>query len=375
MHQVIFRIPLRVFNWLPQWLPDSIPIFGYGFMLFCAFVACSMLASRLAKRDRIPQVYVQDLAIWIFATGILGARVWFMIQYKLPIEQFFQIWNGGLVFYGSFIGGTIGYVAAYFLIIRRHGLSIWKIIDIVAPCVAIGLSLGRIGCFFNGCCFGNVACTDCPAVHFPLCSPPRYVLVERGLQTAAGFTVQPDFRAPVSVAEVETGSPAAAAGLRAGDTILEINGQNVANYGDLWDHLVGSWPRGETLLTLTVRHAGGQKPTVLDTFRPTTIGLHPTQLYESISTFLLLLLLLAYYPFRKRYGDVFVLLLMLYPIHRFLNEMLRNDTPPVAFGMTASQNGSIVMMLAGIALAVWIRSRPELLVPQPAPSPEPELVA
>ncbi len=373
MQQVIFRIPLRVFDWLPSWLPDSIPVFGYGFMLFCAFIACSMLASRLARRDGIPQVHVQDLAIWIFATGIIGARIWYMIQYQVPIDEFFQIWKGGLVFYGSFIGGTIGYIAAYYLIIRRHGLSIWKIIDIVAPCVAIGLCLGRIGCFFNGCCFGNVACTDCPAVHFPLCSPPRFVLVQSGLQTAAGFTVLPDYDSPAIVAEVEPGSPAEASGLRPGDTIIEADGHTMAAYKMLSNYLVWNWPRGETRLTLTVRHAGDSKPTVLESFRPTTIGLHPTQLYESISTFFLLLLLLAYYPFRKRYGDVFVLLLLLYPIHRFLNEMLRNDTPPVAFGMTASQNGSIVMMLAGVAIARWIRRRPELRVPEPVAVCEPAL--
>ena len=217
--------------------------------------------------------------------------------------------------------------------------------------MAIGLCLGRIGYFLNGCCFGNVACTDCPAVHFPLCSPPRYVLVERGLQTAAGFTVEADFRGPVIVADVEPGSPAAASDLRAGDTIVEADGRNIATYGDLWDHLVGSWPRGETRLTLTVRHAGTTQPTVLETFRPLTLGLHPTQLYESISTFFLLLLLLAYYPFRKHYGDVFVLLLLLYRYIGFLTRCCAT-TPIRRVWHDGSQNGSIVMLLAGIGLMI-----------------------
>lgn len=368
MQQVLLRIPIRVFDWMPTWLPESIPVFGYGFMLFCAFIACTLLANRLAKREGIASVYIQDLAVWIFASGIIGARIWYMVQYRLPVEQFFQIWNGGLVFYGSFVGGTIGYILAYFLIIRRHGLSLWKIADIIAPCVAIGLCLGRIGCFFNGCCFGNVACTDCPSVHFPLCSPPRYALVERGLQTAAGFTVTSDFRGPVTVAEVEPNSPAVASGLRAGDTIEEVNGQPIKSYDDLWSHLVGTWPRGETRLTLTVTHPHEKRPTELETIRPTTLGLHPTQVYESVSTFLLSLVLLAYFPFRRRYGDVLVLLLLLYPIHRFLNEMLRNDTDPVAFGMTASQNGSIVMLLAGVCLYFWIRGQPALGVRQLSPN-------
>lgn len=366
MHQVIFRIPLRVFDWLPTWLPDSLPIFGYGLMLFCAFIVCTLLANWLARREGIAAIHVQDLAVWIFAAGIVGARIWYMIQYHLPLSAFPQVWNGGLVFYGSFVGGTVGYIAAYFLIIRKHGLSIWQLSDIIAPCVAVGLCLGRIGCFFNGCCFGNVACTDCPAVHFPLCSPPRYALVERGLQTAAGFTVRPDFQGPVTVAAVEPGSPAAAAGLKAEDTLVEADGQPIHTYGDLWDHLVGSWPRGETTLRLTVLHAGDPKPDPLDPFSPTTLGLHPTQLYESVSTFLLLLLLLAYFPFRRHYGGVLVMLLLLYPVHRFLNEMLRKDTDPVAFGMTASQNGSIVMLAVGIGLFFWLRRQKSLEVPQPS---------
>src|SRR5206468_10386632 len=84
----------------------------------------------------------------------------------------------------------------------------------------------------------------------------------------------------------------------------------------------------------------------------------PTQLYESISTFLILLLLSAYFPFRRRYGEVMALFLVCYAVHRFLNEMLRNDTDPVAFGMTLSQNVSILFLIAGIALFVWLRRQP-----------------
>ena len=45
-------------------------------------------------------------------------------------------------------------------------------------------------------------------------------------------------------------------------------------------------------------------------------------------------------------------------IHRFLNEVLRNDTDPVAFRMTLSQNGSVLVVVLGIALFIWLWRKP-----------------
>src|SRR5438105_9245211 len=102
MQQVLFRIPIKV----PGWMPEGIPIYGFGMMLFLAFVLCTWLAGRRAEREGIPRQLLQDLAIWIFAGGILGARLTFCLVEGLPLSQFFQIWDGGLVFYGSAIGGV-----------------------------------------------------------------------------------------------------------------------------------------------------------------------------------------------------------------------------------------------------------------------------
>jgi phosphatidylglycerol---prolipoprotein diacylglyceryl transferase len=127
-------------------------------------------------------------------------------------------------------------------------------------------------------------------------------------------------------------------------------------YDTLWDTLVHHWPRGEEDLKLKVQHANGEQEEM--SFTPRTIGLHPTQVYESISMFLLFLLLNAFFPFRRHYGEVFVLLMICYALHRFVNETLRNDTDPVAYGMTLSQNGSIICGLIGVALFVWLWRRP-----------------
>src|SRR5262249_29681324 len=153
--------------------------YGFGVMLFFAFIICTWLASWRAKKEGVSPVILQDLAIWIFIGGIIGARIVYMIQYHQPISQFFLIWQGGLVFYGSAIGGLAGYGLAYYFVLRKQSVSTWKIADIIAPSAAIGLCLGRVGCLLNGCCYGNVACPHCWGLQFPLSAPARMTLVER----------------------------------------------------------------------------------------------------------------------------------------------------------------------------------------------------
>ncbi|MCC6417724.1 MAG: prolipoprotein diacylglyceryl transferase [Gemmataceae bacterium] len=352
MRQVLFHIPLNALN---ENFPD-IPIYGYGFMLFVAFVFCTWLACRLAAREGIARERVQDLAIWLFISGIAGARITYMIQYGVSVWDFFKIWDGGLVFYGSAIGGAIGYLLAHFLILRRHNISSWKMADIIAPCAALGLCIGRFGCLLNGCCYGNVACPDCPAVHFPLSAPPRYAMVAKGYQTAAGFTLVGQTNV---VAQVEPGSAAERKGLQAGDRINNVNGRPIASAVELDDAFgVTSWPRGKNDVALTVQRGTGPQREVTLAYSPATIGLNPTQLYESISMGLLFVLLMAYYPFRRRAGEVMLLFMVGYAVHRFVNEILRVDTDPVAFGMTLSQNISVVVLGAAFLLALVLWRRP-----------------
>jgi phosphatidylglycerol---prolipoprotein diacylglyceryl transferase len=349
MRQVLFHIPLHLLN--DSW-PD-IPIYGYGFMLFVAFVFCTWLACRLAAREGIPRERVQDLAIWLFVSGIAGARITYMIQYHVPVWDFFRIWDGGLVFYGSAIGGAVGYFLAHFLILRRHHISGWKMADIIAPCAALGLCIGRFGCLLNGCCYGNVSCPDCPAVSFPLSAPARVKMVEKGYQTAAGFTLVDKLNV---VAQVEPGSAAARAGLQPGDRIVKVNGLPTVSAGEL-DGAFNDWPRGKNDVVLMVRRSGGQEVTV-GPFSPWTVRLNPTQLYESISMGLLFALLMAYYPFRRRDGEVMLLYMVGYAVHRFFNETLRVDTDPVALGMTLSQNISVAVLAGALVLALILWRRP-----------------
>jgi phosphatidylglycerol:prolipoprotein diacylglycerol transferase len=178
MLQVLVRLPI----YIPGWTPDGIPIYGFGLMLFLAFILCTWMAGRRGEREGITREQIQDLAIWVFVGGLLGARITYLLSetpytslvdllVKLP-----KIWDGGIVLYGSVLGGVLGYALAYLLVFRRQGLNTLKLIDVIAPAFAVGLCLGRFGCFLNGCCYGGVACASCAAVtpvSFPLSAPPR----------------------------------------------------------------------------------------------------------------------------------------------------------------------------------------------------------
>jgi phosphatidylglycerol---prolipoprotein diacylglyceryl transferase len=360
MRQVLFHIPIRI----PNWLPDGIPIYGYGMMLFLAFLLSTWVAGRRAQKAGIAPARIQDLAIWVFVFGIGGARITYMIVEGVPWTSFFKLWDGGLIFYGSAIGGAIGFILAYVLVIRKYHLSSWTVLDIVAPSVALGLCLGRLGCLLNGCCYGNVACPDCTfQSHFPLSAPPRYELVQKGYQTAAGFSLSEMAADPRAVAAVDPSSAMAEAGLQAGDIILAVNETEVKSPADI-DYALGlEWPRGRNDLTLKVERAG--KEILIGPAKPLTIGLHPTQLYSSIGNFIMFCLLLAFSPLKNRDGQVITLLLFCYPIHRFLIECLRNDTKRYVIAswwpvMTLSQNISIALFASAIVMALFVSRRPKI---------------
>ena len=365
MLQVLFRIPI-----ITTYTPEGIPIYGFGMMLFFAFLACTWLAGRRGEPEGISRETIQDLAIWIFAGGLLGARTTYLLGettvtsvgdflWKLP-----RIWDGGIVLYGSVLGALVSYAIGYVLVFRHRGLSTRRLIDVAAPTIALGVMLGRFGCFLNGCCFGQVACASCllvpPAMSFPLSAPPRDVLVGLGDQTVAGFTLQRDPLHGVSnvVAEVDPASQAYAAGLRPGATITEVNGQKTPSGGKLGAVLnPDAWPRGQSRVQLTfLPKEATEEETV--TISPRTLPLYPTQLYEVISMGLLLLVLFAYEPYRRHAGQVAAVLMVCYGLHRYLNEMLRDDPRPRTF----ENYGSWLCMLAGLVLwcfLQWYKKAPD----------------
>jgi prolipoprotein diacylglyceryltransferase len=269
--------------------------------------------------------------------------------------HFIRIWDGGLVFYGSLFGGALGVLAYYARVSRKESISLFRLMDVVAPCLALGLALGRIGCLFTGCCYGDVACPGTPATHFPWYSGVNYRLTHQGVQSQLGFFLGHGLVVDV----VEPNSPAAKAGLQRGDRILKVNDRTVKSSLEFYSK-DDPYNPAITFTVLRVNTPEDLVDVTLSSFAPVSVGLHPTQVYETISMTLLLLFLLAYFPFRSHHGMLMVFFLWGYAVHRFLNEMLRLDVDPGLFGFTFSQEVSVVLFALGVGLWWIVRRRPSL---------------
>lgn len=360
MRQILFHIPLSA---LWDRLPN-IPIYGYGLMLFLAFLFCSWLAARLGTRYRIAPALFSDMALWLFVSGILGGRLLYVWQdwekfAGLPYWRIVAVWDGGLVFFGAILGGAIGYFLFWFRVLRTHGVSNWQMADVIAPCLALGSCLGRVGCLLTGCCFGTIACPDCPAIHFPTNAPAfSDYLYRHHFQTPLDLVLDRSGR----VEFVQPGSHADEAGVKVGDLLVKVNDRDFRTVvGDpnaaLADLLIHGLKSGETYVTLAVRRGADGALVTLPPFRSETLGVQPTQLYETISMALLLCVLLAYFPLRRPEGSVMVLYMLGYGSHRFLNEQLRADNPAEAFGLTFSQLVSLGLLLGAAVLAAFVWTR------------------
>lgn len=168
-----------------QTFPQSLPIRGYGFMMFLGFIGAGLTASRLAARVGITSDVVWDLGIWGLLGGIVGARLFYLVQYHERVfggksglallTAPFELQEGGLVLLGGVLMGSAVFIG-YCLV---KGLKPLLMADIALPGFFVALAFGRLGCLMNGCCYGD-RCELPWAIQFPLGSVPDMALVFRG---------------------------------------------------------------------------------------------------------------------------------------------------------------------------------------------------
>ena len=136
----------------------SFPIGTYGLMLALGFFAGTALAKRQGRLDQIDGEVIPDLAITLLLAGILGAKlVLVIVEMAKGRMTFGEVFSLATLRAGGHIhGGIILGAAAFFWKVRPStGLPVPKIGDALAPGVALGQAIGRLGCFSAGCCFGT----------------------------------------------------------------------------------------------------------------------------------------------------------------------------------------------------------------------------
>lgn len=129
-------------------------VYSYGAMLVLAFLVSSYLAQEKAKTIGINPEAIFNLSFIALISGIIGSRLFYVIlhfgQYLENPLGIIKIWEGGLSWFGGLFFGLI----AATVYIRRKGLAVYRVLDLLVPFLALGQSIGRIGCFLNGCCYG-----------------------------------------------------------------------------------------------------------------------------------------------------------------------------------------------------------------------------
>ena len=352
----------------------GIAIRGYGVMMGLAIIAAVALCIHRARRRQIAVETIMSLATWLVVCGIVGGRLFYVIQYWSSYQSSnigqvawhaINLTQGGLVVYGSFIGGFFAFVA----FARKHRVSFFPLADLVVPSLMLGLAIGRIGCFLNGCCYGGA--TDQP---WGVCFPRPSVPYEQHLRDGRfhGFRMKVDADKTVVVAEVFPTSPAQQAGLAVGDRISAIRDQRLDD-PELLQRIGGSQSDGATRLEVAeiLVAAAGYEMSIttdsdrlawrLDEWPKSTQPIHPTQLYSAITAGLICCFLLAVEPFFRVPGQLFATWITLYPPLRFLLEVIRQDETSFAqTGLTISQNVSLIIFISGIALWFFLNRQKRL---------------
>jgi len=393
--------------------PMGLAVRGYGFFMLLAIVTGLSVAWLRCRQTGFNIEVIFSLSFWMIICGIIGARIFYLVQKnsEQPIQslaelpmQLIDMTEGGLVVYGAVIGGVL----ALLVFVSLKKLPLMRIADIIAPGMAIGLAIGRLGCLMNGCCFGGTCTVDAIGIQFPPGSPPYLRQLETGLllglDTSAAFdhpekifkeidtngdksvdrkefetwkATQDDFQYEFDqlrfrpadsltdndftdarvVESIEEGSLAEPLGIEKGELIAVLG---------IWGDMIRAIKNGDDIPeNIERRHrdivisrpANVSNIISIDSFPDRGIQVHPTQIYSAINATLIFLFLWFYFPFRKGHGEVFAWMLILYAVTRFCLESIRIDELPFIGPFTISQTISIGVLVLGVATLFVCRTR------------------
>ena len=141
----------------PHFTLFGIDIYYYAVIIVFGMIAGIVVATVLFKRRNMPVDWVLDLVLCVLPLAIIGARTYYCIFYKIPIQYWFSLDDqygiraGGLAIYGGVIFGALG-VALFCLL---HKVNFLRVADCVVPALILGQCIGRWGNFVNQEAYGN----------------------------------------------------------------------------------------------------------------------------------------------------------------------------------------------------------------------------
>lgn len=129
-------------------------IHWYGFLIALGAGLAFWVFYYLARRYGLKKENIYDLVFYVVIFGLLGDRLYYVFYaweyYSQNLWDIFKIWQGGLAIHGAMIAGII----VILIYAKRHKLSPWMILDILVVCLALAMTIGRWGNYFNQELFG-----------------------------------------------------------------------------------------------------------------------------------------------------------------------------------------------------------------------------
>lgn len=121
----------------------------YGIIMATAVLVATLMAINEGKKRHIMPDDFIDLLLWAIPIAFICARAYYVIfeweYFSQHPNEIIAIWNGGIAIYGGLLGGLV----VLYIFCKRRNLSVWLMLDIIAPGVLGGQIIGRWGNFMN----------------------------------------------------------------------------------------------------------------------------------------------------------------------------------------------------------------------------------
>jgi phosphatidylglycerol---prolipoprotein diacylglyceryl transferase len=144
MHPILFKI-------------GGIPVFSYGVLVATGVLLSLWYGRRRAARVGIDPDKLWSMAIYGVLAALVVAKIWLIFTawdyYSTNPREIFSVamFQSG----GTFYGGVVGAVLAVILYTHFQKMPLLPTLDVCCAAVPLGHSIGRLGCFMAGCCFGK----------------------------------------------------------------------------------------------------------------------------------------------------------------------------------------------------------------------------
>jgi len=339
----------------------GLPIRGYGVMLMCGVLSAMGIAMVRCEKAGLSREAFFSLATWTVVVGMLGSRVFYCVQkwdelagetVQEKLWTSLQVTEGGLVVYGSVIGGLIA--IAFWS--RKNRFPLLVVADCVTPAFFIGLAFGRMGCLLNGCCYGGMCESSLPSITFPAGSPAYMDQMASGKLFGIEAASEMTAAGAREIVQVRPNSWAAENQVQAGQKLVAISEKVV-------DGPSQSDAMASPVYEATVQVDSRQFQLAGEAMPRRSSAVHPSQIYAAVSGLMLCIWTIFFSMIVKRTGMVIGAGLIAYGVQRIMEEIIRVDEAG-QFGTSLSiaQWISLAGILLGIGLIVRARllSKPAL---------------